>query len=449
VSTDRERVPATDGVGGTGVDLDDLPLYSVSLLARPKATRIIVRWLGGLALVGILTLFLPWQQNVQGSGSVTARNPQDRPQSVPTVLAGRLEKWFVQEGDVVKKGQPLLQITEIKEKYLDPNLVLRLGEQVSGKQAAVQQKNAKAASMAVLIEALEQNRAFSLSKAENKVRLYEAALQAAIADSLVAGDQLVRMERLAADGLLSVNSVQNFLLKAQQATAKLVEKRQELANARLEVLGVTAEYGEKIAKARADQEATRAEVGEGMADVAKLRNEYASTEVRNLLYRIDAPQDGRVVRATRAGIGDVLKEGEAVVTLVPVAETTAVELNVNPMDVPLLRAGRKVRLQFEGWPALQFSGWPSTMVGTFGGEIVIIDPVGGKGGKFRILVTPDPDDKPWPTQVRQGTPAYGWALLDTVPLWYEIWRRLNGFTPTVDEADAAGAPSAGDSAKGN
>jgi len=446
MSPSHDPVP---GPGTSGMDLEGLPLYSATLLLAPKSTRVVTRWLGGLALVGFLALFLPWQQNVQGDGSVTARDPQDRPQVVPTVIAGRLERWFVQEGEVVKKGQPLLQISEVKEKYLDPDIVARLGEQVQGKRAAVTQKTAKVSSMGELIAALEQNRDFSLSKAENKVRLYAAALQAAVADSQVAGDQMMRMERLATDGLLSINSVQGFRLKAQQATAKLVEKRQELANAELEIQSVGAEYGEKIAKARADRDATRAEIGESEAEVAKLRNEYASADIRNGLYRIVAPQDGRVARASLAGVGDVLKEGESVVTLVPAALSPAVELYIKPMDVPLLRAGRKVRLQFEGWPALQFSGWPNTMVGTFGGEVALIDPVGGKGGMFRILVTPDPGDKPWPEQVRMGSPVYGWALLDTVPLWFEVWRRLNGFPPAIDEADATGAPQAGDAKKGS
>lgn len=441
----RDRVPA---VGTSGAEIEDLPLYSATLLRSPARSRTVVRWLGGLTLAFVLAMFLPWQQNVQGEGIVTARNPQDRPQVVPTVIAGRIVKWYVQEGEVVTAGQPLLEIAEVKEKYLDPETVTRLGEQVTGKRNAVAQKGAKVAAMEDLIRALEQNRALAISQAENKVALYRAAVEAARADSLVAADQLGRMEKLAEDGLLSVNSRQGFILKAQQAFAKLVEKRQELANAELEVDSKRAEYAEKIAKARADRDATRAEIGEGQAEVAKLRNEFNATEIRNGLYVIKAPQAGRVARATRAGVGDVLKDGEAVVTLVPAAPSAAVELYVKPMDVPLLRAGREVRLQFDGWPALQFAGWPNTMVGTFGGVVSVIDPVDSKGGKFRVLVTPKPGERPWPEQLRMGSPVYGWALLDNVRVWFEIWRQLNGFPPAINEADAAGDPKLGDDAKG-
>jgi hypothetical protein len=72
-------------------------------------------------------------------------------------------------------------------------------------------------------------------------------------------------------------------------------------------------------------------------------------------------------------------------------------------------------------------------VGTFGGLIKTIDPSDSGGGKFRILVKPDQEEDPWPTRpiLRQGVRAKGWVMLDTVPLWYELWRRFNGFPPTL------------------
>jgi len=49
-------------------------------------------------------LFLPWQQNVRGDGEVTALRPQDRPQVVPALIAGRIEAWNVSEGQYVTAG---------------------------------------------------------------------------------------------------------------------------------------------------------------------------------------------------------------------------------------------------------------------------------------------------------------------------------------------------------
>jgi adhesin transport system membrane fusion protein len=112
----------------------------------------------------------------------------------------------------------------------------------------------------------------------------------------------------------------------------------------------------------------------------------------------------------------------------------AVEMTVRAMDVPLIEAGRKVRIQFDGWPALQFSGWPNVSVGTFGGLVKVIDRVDDTGGNYRILVTPDPNDEPWPEQLRMGSGTKGWVMLDNVKVGYEIWRQLNGFPPSLYEA---------------
>jgi hypothetical protein len=111
-----------------------------------------------------------------------------------------------------------------------------------------------------------------------------------------------------------------------------------------------------------------------------------------------------------------------------------------------LQKGDKVRLQFDGWPALQFSGWPGASFGTFGGEVAVIDYVSTEKNSYRILVKPDPLDEPWPDQLRIGSGAIGWAMLSRVPVWYEIWRQMNGFPPKFYE-NIGGQPVIPDKAK--
>ncbi len=112
----------------------------------------------------------------------------------------------------------------------------------------------------------------------------------------------------------------------------------------------------------------------------------------------------------------------------------AIEMFVKPMDLPLIQMGETVRIQFDGWPARLFAGWPGASFGTFTGKVVAIDNmITSSSSDYRILVAPDEDDEPWPTALRPGSGAWAIALLNDVPIWYEVWRQLNGFPPDFYE----------------
>jgi multidrug resistance efflux pump len=221
--------------------------------------------------------------------------------------------------------------------------------------------------------------------------------------------------------------------KVVSAENKVMEAQANLSIARTDLSAIQADYAEKISKATSELQATLADINETEAEIAKLRNEYKNVEIRRQQYQVIAPQTGYVVQALKAGIGETIKEGEAIARIMPDNPDLAVEMYIQAMDVPLVAAGRHVRIQFDGWPALQFSGWPNVSVGTFGGTVSVIDRVNAKNGLFRILVVPDPEDEPWPAQLRLGSGTKGWVMLDNVAVWYEIWRQLNGFPPSLYE----------------
>lgn len=432
-------------------EIKNLPLETSTLLGAADSGRIVSRWLIGILVVLVAIMFLPWQQNVQGNGMVTALSPSDRPQQLQTRIDGRIEAWFVAEGQYVKKGDSIVRISEIKEDYLNPNVLPLTQQQQDAKERAIAEKRNKAAALEVQITQLEQQRDFKLQQTRNKVLQYQAEVRQATLEDSVARDQLRRRERLFRDslGLVSVNDLQTFQVRAQSAAAKLVEKQQMLAITETDLQSIPAEYGEKIAKSRSDRAATLAEVSEGQSEVAKLKDKVGSLTLRNSFYVIEAPQDGYVVRATRAGQGEIVKAGEPIVSIQPARPRKAVELYVKPMDVALLKPGRHVRVFFDGWPALQISGWPQVAVGTFGAQVAVIDQFPSSDGRFRVLLVPDTThDEDWPAQLRLGTGAEGWAMLDNVTVGWELWRQLNGFPLSIKPGDALPADAvAGDKGK--
>ena len=50
-------------------------------------------------LIGFLLLFFPWTQNIRVRGILTTLNPEDREQNIHSMISGRVERWYVREGE--------------------------------------------------------------------------------------------------------------------------------------------------------------------------------------------------------------------------------------------------------------------------------------------------------------------------------------------------------------
>jgi hypothetical protein len=176
------------------------------------------------------------------------------------------------------------------------------------------------------------------------------------------------------------------------------------------------------------------------AVVTKLQNQYMNYSLRTGMYYITSPQDGYITKAIQSGIGETIKDGTSIISIMPAKYDLAVEMYVKPLDLPLLNKGQHVRIQFDGWPAIVFSGWPNTSYGTYGGQIFAIDNLISENGMYRILVAPDKEDHPWPEALRVGAGTSSIILLKDVPIWYELWRKINGFPPDY-YADETNSPN--------
>jgi multidrug resistance efflux pump len=409
----------------------------------------------------IAALFLPWTQNIMSKGYVTSLQPEKRPQNLESVISGRIEKWYVAEGDLVNKGDTILFISEIKDEYFDPRLLERTKAQLEAKKSSLLNYEEKANALVNQINAIESNRLLKLEQARNKLEMSRLKV---IADSidLVAANtnerislaQLTRMESLFDEGLYSNTDVEKRRMKLQETTAKrisqeskLLSSKNDLLNARVEINSVEAEYQDKLAKTRSERFATLSAQFGADAEVTKLENQLSNYQIRTDNYYITAPQKGYITRAIKTGIGETIKEGEELVTIMPANFSLAVEMYVEPIDLPLVHPGENVRIQFDGWPAIFFSGWPGVSVGTFGGKVVAIDNFTTKTGLYRVLVSPDPTEQNWPKELRVGAGAKTFTLLKDVRIWYELWRRINGFPPDYYLPDNERNGMAGESNK--
>ena len=401
------------------------------------------RFLLALFLILIVVLFLPWTQNIVGKGYVTTLQPEKRPQTIQSPIPGKIEAWMVREGDLVNKGDTLLKISEIKSEYFDPELLLRTAQQLEAKQKSSKAYAEKVLALESQISALRLEMDLKLSQAINKQKqsmLYvendSLKLVAARTDREIAQIRLNRVLSLSEQGLKATREVEEKQLNLRQADAAYVSASNNFINAKNEVLIATSEikrlkasYQEKLAKVKSEKATASSLQFEAEGAVAKLKNTLANYKQRQALQYITAPQKGYINKALKGGLGETFKEGDKLVSIMPEDYLIAVETYIRPIDMPLIKIGESARVEFDGWPAIVFSGWPNVSYGTYGAKVVAIENYISDNDLYRILLAPDPEDNPWPEQVRIGSGARTIALLGKVPVWYEIWRQLNGFPP--------------------
>jgi multidrug efflux pump subunit AcrA (membrane-fusion protein) len=431
---------------------DNTSLQSYQNLYLVNKKSAVKKWMYGILIALIVIAFLPWTQTILAKGSVTTLLQEQRPQEVNTLIAGKVLNWHVKEGDHVNAGDTILQLGEVKVEYFDPQLLARTQQQIESKKLAVKGYENKAGSSETQITALTEAKNLKLQQLDNKIKQQFLKLQSDSIDAAASNNeygiskrQMEAAKTMYDSGVISLSDFERRKISLQSSVAKRIgneskylQSKQELNNLFLEKNAIIQDYTDKISKAEGDKFSSLSNIASGEAEVSKLQNTYSNYDIRNQLYYVTAPQSGQITKAKKAGLGEMVKEGEMLVEIVPDKIQLAVELFMEPMDLPLVSKGQKMRFVFDGFPAIVFSGWPESSYGTFGGKVAAIENAVSSNGKFRVLVMEDPAEKKWPSQLRMGGAAQGIGLLKDVSIWYELWRNINGFPPEYYQSKEAG-----------
>ncbi len=330
----------------------------------PKSIRSIYRyeknskigfWLLGVFVFLLIVLFLPWTQNIASSGHVTTLYQDQRPQQINSVIPGKIIKWYIKEGDIVKKGDTIVQLADIKDDYLDTNLVERTKDQLISKEQKLLFYSEKINAIESQINAIENNRDLKINSYENKIEQYKRKLisdssevVAAEVDYKIAQEQLTRGKQLYNQGVISLVELERRTASNNKALAILTEKQQKLLNTRqdiniviIEINSARQEADDKIFKSRSEIATSRGEIAGTTGEVAKNKNILANYISRGNQKWLIAPQDGQIIKAKKSGLNEIVKEGEMIVEMVPTQIDHAVELFIEPMDLMLINPGQK------------------------------------------------------------------------------------------------------------
>lgn len=439
VDQQQQQSPAPPAAAYISPIRFDRPVLNcMQSIGKTNNARVLAIVLLLLFVAGVGSLFSPWQQFVTGYGRVNALTPVERQQTIDARVNGRVVRWHVIEGSRVRAGDLIAEMEDNAPAYLltleqqrrdiesrlsaatERELLIssRIRELQSSRDSQLQAARARVESASDRVRQSEQNRdAVDARVKQNKLQLdrRKAGFQGGISSQR-------DLEVAQADYDIA-------LADLKRANAALDEARNNLKAQEEDLRRIDADTNALVQQERASRASAQADIQTQRVSLQDAGIRLA----RQQLQRVVAPSDGTVFRLLVQPNAAILKEGDAIAEFVPDVNDMMVEIDVDGNDMPLITAGRHVRIQFEGWAAVPLVGWPSVAIGTFGGRVLLVDPTVQANNKFRVMVVPDPDDSPWPSRrfLRQGVRANAFVLLDTVPLGLEIWRRLNGFPPVV------------------
>jgi len=208
---------------------------TLASLRVPRTTRTLGRMIAiTIPLLLVLLFAVKWVQTAPGRGDVIALNPEDRVQQVTALVPGRVERWFVVDGQQVRKGDPIARIIDN-----DPDLLIRLAaerEQVVAQISAAEQAMATARldvnrSSQLYAEGLAARRDYEATQikvAELNAKLAEARAKLSKVD-IALNRQSAQLVRAPRDGrVLSLNTAAGAtLISAGDLLATIAPERQQ------------------------------------------------------------------------------------------------------------------------------------------------------------------------------------------------------------------------------
>jgi adhesin transport system membrane fusion protein len=408
-----------------------------------------------ICVVLLIILFLPWRQTVTGTGQVIVFSPMNRPQTIQAQIPSKIRKWHVQEGDYVEAGDIIIELEELDTKYLDNEQILKLQAQrdaIANKVQAIKNLISTYQSQVVSMQSIRENvvpnAELKIKQSENKLLGLRQKVEGLKQNKITAELNFDRRKKLFDKGLASQREYELAELAIAKATAEYNEAKanltineQQIDISRFDLNKVGLENQFKVQDIQAKIAESYDKLAEANKNLFKFDNDLVNLKERIDQRTIKALVAGQVTGVKALGPAQTVKKNEIIATIIPSTEDIAAELFVSEFFAPLLSVGRDVRVQFSGYPAIQFAGWPNIAVGTFAGEIIAVDAANLKKGVFRVLVKPDFErieagkDEKWPSlaNLRPGSKSWGWIILDEVPVWYELWRVINGFPPSIME----------------
>jgi len=326
-------------------------------------------------ILGCLALFIAWagwaqiDEVTRGEGRVV---PFSRVQKIQSLEGGLLDVLLVKEGDVVKRGQPLLR--------LDPTHF----------QTSFQESSHQALALKATIARLE---AEVLDKptigfpadvvANNAIAAAETQLFRSRRDKLQENTASILQQIQIAQNQLDI--VRPLVARKAVSQMEALKLSQDIATMRGKLIELKSTYSQE---AYTELSTKKAELSALEPIVEQRRDQLRRTE-------IVSPVHGRVNKISVTTRGGVVQPGEPIMEITPAEGQLLIEARIKPRDVAFLVPGMAAKVKITAYDYTVYGDLKGT-VQQIGSDTIEENTIHGKEYYYQVLVRTDG------TQLRKG-----------------------------------------------
>ena len=379
------------------IDKDELEFassVSAAVLQKPSKTPRLILYIAFLAVAWFLVWasFAQIDERVKATGRVI---PSSKIKKIQNLEGGIVKEILVREGEMVKKGQELIKIDNIKSRgslgekkakyYALMAKIVRLKAEANNKDFDV--NNIKDIVPKEYIDS-EYNLYLSnkdklknkikvlkdqLKQKQNELREVRAKVKYSKKSVALIQEEINMKAPLVKQG---IESYPEFL----KLKRELTDKKNEYEMAKLSIPKIKSEMEEiksKIASVKSDfQNKAREELSKALSEIAQVKELKNTLEDEVRRTRVISPVDGVVKKIDVTTIGQVIKPGDSMMEIVPIDDKLLIEAKVKPRDIAFLYPGQEANVKVTAYDFSIYGGLKGKVLNIGADSIVEKTPKG-------------------------------------------------------------------------
>jgi len=321
-------------------DVNSASLYGASIQSH------LILWLSvAFVIIGIIWAnFAELDEVTRGSGKTT---PSSHIQIIQNLEGGILAEILVREGQVVKKGQALLQLDAVRFASSLNETKLKYYELLAAtaRLSAEVENNALIIPPAVLKEAPE--------IAKNAQRLFKSRRNELNATTKILKEQINQYARGYSLLKEELDMSAPLVDEGAMSRVELLRIKREVNNIR----GQLTETKNKLAETRVRfQTKALEELNQAKAELDRTSESTLALEDRVTRTRVLSPVKGIIKQLKVTTVGGVIQPGMDLVEIVPIEDQLLIEAKIRPADIAFLHPGQKAMVKLTAYDFSIYGG---------------------------------------------------------------------------------------------